>query len=57
MANQVLTPDIYDISELIDSIKKKYIDISEDTLTMGIYGYLSEIFSNALENSAIMAAE
>ena len=39
MANDVLTPDIYEISELVDSIKAKYIDLPEDTLMMGMYGY------------------
>lgn len=55
MAN--MNTDIYDISRVIDNIKAKYIDIPEETLTMGIYGYLSEVLTNATENAAIMAAE
>ena len=54
--NTMLTTDIYDIEAYVDAIKAKYIDIPEDTLTMGIYGYLSEIMSNAIENTTIMAA-
>ena len=52
-----LNTDIYDIERFVDAIKAKYIDIPEDTLTMGIYGYLSEIMSNSLENASIMASE
>ena len=52
-----LTSDIYDIEAFVDAIKSKYIDIPEDTLAMGIYGYLSEIFSNSIENATIMASE
>ena len=48
-----LSTDIYDIERFVDAIKAKYIDIPEDTLTMGIYGYLSEIMSNSLENASI----
>lgn len=54
--NMTLTTDIYDIEAYVDAIKSKYIDIPEDTLTMGIYGYLSEIMSNTIENTTIMAA-
>lgn len=58
MANNTLLPDIYNISDTVNTIQKKYNeDISEETLTMGIYGYLNETFSNSLQNSIIMAAE
>lgn len=53
----VSTTDIYQIAGIIESIKNKYIDIPEDTLVMGIYGYLNEIFSNAIENTARVTAE
>lgn len=52
-----LTANIYEIARFIDSLKFKYIDIPEDTLTMGIYGYMSEIGINILENTAVMSAE
>lgn len=52
-----LSTDNYDIEEFVDAIKAKHIDIPEDTLTMGIYGYLSEIFSTSIENATIMASE
>ena len=53
----VVSTDIYKINQFIDSIKRKYIDIPEDTLVLGVYGYLSAIFSNFLENTATMASE
>ena len=53
----ILTTDIYLINEYIEAIKQKYIDIPEDTLMMGVYGYLSSIHSNLLENASIMASE
>lgn len=53
----VTSVDIYQIVSVIEAIKAKYIGIPEDTLTMGIFGYLSEIFSNAVENATLMASE
>ena len=53
----VTSTDIYETASFVDAIKAKYIDASEDTLAMGIYGYLSEIYNNTLENTAIMASE
>ena len=53
-----LGTDIYKISELVTDIQKKYIDeVDEDTLTMGMYGYMNEIYSTNLQNSIIMASE
>ena len=53
----VLNTDIYKINQFVDSIKARYIDIPEDTLVLGVYGYLSSVISNALENTATMASE
>ena len=52
-----LTTDIYDIEELVNGIKAKYVDIPDDTLSIGIYGYLTDIFSSTIENNLIAAAE
>jgi len=52
-----LTTNIYDIAGYVDELKKKYIDLPYDTLTLGIFGYISEIGINILENAAIMASE
>lgn len=53
----IVSTDIYRISEFIDNIKAKYVDIPEDTLILGIYGYLSSVLSNLMENTTIMASE
>ncbi len=53
----ILNTDIYKVSQFVDSIKARYVDIPEDTLVLGVYGYLSSVISNALENTAIMASE
>lgn len=53
----IVSTDIYRINEFIDSIKAKYIDIPEDTLMLGVYGYLSAVLSNLMENTTIMASE
>lgn len=55
MAN--ISSDIYGLSEYVNEIKKQYINVSEDTLQMGMFGYLGEVFSNILQNSVIMASE
>lgn len=56
MADIVLTPNSYDIAQLVEAIKKKYTDIDEDTLALGIYGYFNEMHTNILENATIMAS-
>ena len=52
-----LTTNIYEIASYVDALKAKYIDLPYDTLSLGIFGYISEIGSNLLENAAIMASE
>lgn len=53
----VSTTDIYQIASVVESIKNKYIEVPEDTLVMGVYGYLNEIFTNTIENATRLAAE
>lgn len=58
MSDSVLSSDIYDIADFVDAIKKKYVeDETEDTLMMGIYGYMSAIFSNELQNAIRVASQ
>lgn len=53
-----LTSNIYEIASYVDSLKNKYFDnIPTDTLAMGLFGYISELGTNILENTAIMSAE
>lgn len=49
--------DVYQCYDLVNEIKKKYIDIDEDIQQMGIFGYLGEVHANILQNSAQTAAE
>ena len=53
----ILSSDIYKISSYVDAIKAKYVDIPEDTLFLGVFGYLSSAFNNIIENTVIMASE
>ena len=53
-----LTSDVYGINKYVNEIRKKYNpNVSEDTLMLGIYGYLGEMFSNLLQNDIVMASE
>ena len=55
--NTILSTDIYDAVAFIEALKAKHLDIPEETLAMGVFGYLNEVHSNILENIAIMSAE
>lgn len=55
MAN--INADIYGLSEFVNDIKKQFINIPEDTLYMGTFGYTGEVYSNMLQNAVIMASE
>ena len=53
-----MTPDIYDLATYVNEIKKEFTDdVSEDTLMVGIYGMLGELFSNMAQNNIVMASE
>lgn len=52
-----VTTDIYEAMAFVEAIKAKHLDIPEETLSMGIYGYLSEVHANILENLAVISAE
>lgn len=49
--------DIYECREFVDAIKKKHIELDDEELEMGIFGYLGDIHANILQNSAQTAAE
>ena len=49
--------DIYNCMEFVNDVKKKYINLDDEPLDMGIFGYLGEIHANILQNSAQTAAE
>lgn len=58
MAVEKLTSDVYDIAKTINNIQKKFNpDINEDTLSMGIFGYITEACTKIAQNNVIMSAE
>ena len=57
MADILNNASIYDLNSFIEGIKSKYIEEDDLTLSMGIYGYLSDINSTMIQNSIIMASE
>jgi hypothetical protein len=58
VADSYLSADIYDIAEYVEQIKQKYVeDETEETLMMGIYGYMSAMFSNELQNAIRVASQ
>ena len=53
-----ITTDVYNISSFVDEIQKKYMDdIDEDTLMMGIYGYMNETHTSILQNAILASSE
>ena len=56
--NLINSSDIYDISNFINEVKKDYIKVKdENTLSMGIFGYLNNVFSIELQNSIMAMSE
>lgn len=52
-----LTTDIYDIVNSIEEVKSEYIDESEETLSVGIYGWLGSVEARKIQSSIIVASE
>lgn len=52
-----ISSDIYELSDYINKLQSKFMNIQEDTLSLGMFGYLSEVNSSMLQNSVIMASE
>ena len=56
--NKYLSSDIYGTNDYVNAIKKEFMpDIPEDTLMLGIFGYMGQIFSDMIQNSIVMASE
>lgn len=53
----IMSSDIFLVTKFIEKLKAKYIDVPEETLLLGMYGYLSTIFSNLIQNTATMVSE
>lgn len=59
-SSKILNSDIYDLTEYVDNIKKINIDgvdNPEETLLVGMYGYLGYMFTSFLQNSIVTCAE
>jgi hypothetical protein len=53
-----LSTDIYDVAAFIDKIRQDTItDLDETTAMVGIFGYITEIASQSLQNTLISVAE
>ena len=53
-----LTADPYKIAAFIKQIQEDQNEgVSQETLMVGIYGYLNSVFSTNLQNDIIMASE
>ena len=51
-----LSTDLYDVSTLVAALQRKFTDIPDDTISIGIYGYLQEIHQLILETTTVQAA-
>ena len=57
-AENVLSTDIYGISEFIEGVRDNTIDdLSETSSIVGIFGYMNEIFAQTLQNTLIVVSE
>lgn len=53
-----ISPDFYNLAGYVDEVKKKYTaPVNEETLMIGLYGMIGELFSNTIQNSVVMASE
>lgn len=53
----VLNTDIYNLSGMLLDLEKQYIDETDQTLAMGIYGYLNAIEAKKLQRTVILTSE
>lgn len=53
-----MNTDIYDITSMLNELKKKYIeDEDETTLALGIFGYLTDVEAKKIQSSVIMTGQ
>ena len=54
----ILSTDIYEISEFLDQIREDNIsDLDNTNSIVGIFGYMNEMFSQTLQNSLVVISE
>ena len=57
-SENILSTDIYEISEFIEGVRDNTIDdLSETSSIVGIFGYMNEMFSQSLQNTLIVVSE
>ena len=54
---QIMNTDIYDITQMVSDVQKDMMQLDEDTLAVGMNGYLSSIQAMQIQNSIITASE
>lgn len=52
-----ISPDIYDLHNFVNDIKRNFIDESDETLSMSTLGYMGETFANMMQNNIIIGSE
>ena len=58
MAKKTVSSDIYNVAGLVDDIKKAFLpNESEDTLSIGTYGYFGAVQSKRLQTQVRMTGE
>lgn len=54
----ILSTDIYEISEFLDQVRENNIpDLDNTNSIVGIFGYMNEVFSQTLQNSLVVISE
>lgn len=58
MSTNIITTDLYQINDFVNTVKQNFTEeVGEDTLLLGSFGYLGEMFSKSIQNATIMASE
>ena len=58
MAKKIVNSDIYNITDLVDGVRQLYLpDEDEDTLAIGLYGYITDLESHRLQTQVQMTGE
>ena len=54
----ILSSDIYQINQFLDELKLKHIPADDaNSLVLGIFGYLGDVFSTQIQNSIVLSSE
>lgn len=53
----LINTDIYNIRNSIENIKRQYIPENEDTLALGIFGYLGDIQAKSIQTAIMLTGE